>query len=82
MGIFFRDSNPVKSSVLIFGEKQMAKYQVDRDSSFMKENWGTTKLITDYGALQKQKKNMPPTNRLSKHCGGKDGFDDYVEWWV
>ena len=61
----------------------MAKYQVDRDISYMKENWGTTKLITDYGAMTptvKQKKNDPPENRLSRPCGGKDGFDDYVEW--
>jgi hypothetical protein len=62
----------------------MAKYQVDRDTSFMKENWGTTKLVTDYGAVtptNKVKKNNPPEDRLSKPCGGKDGFDDYVEWW-
>jgi hypothetical protein len=63
----------------------MAKYQVDRDSSFMKENWGTTKLITDYGALtptNDKKKNEPPENRLSRQCGGVGGFDDYVEWWA
>jgi hypothetical protein len=50
----------------------------------MKEHWGTTKLVTDYGAVTptvKQKKNIPPEDRLSKPCGGKDGFDDYVEWW-
>lgn len=63
----------------------MAKYQVDRDISYMKENWGTTKLITDYNSLsksEKNRKNDPPENRLGKHCGGKEGFDDYVEWWV
>ena len=62
----------------------MAKYQVDRDISFMRESWGTTKLITDYGALTPTKsprKNEPPENRMSRPCGGKDGFDDYVEWW-
>lgn len=61
----------------------MAKYQVDRDTSYMKQNWGTTKLITDYGALTptKDKKNTPPENRLERHCGGKGGFDDYVEWF-
>ena len=61
----------------------MAKYQVDRDISYMRENWGTTKLITDYGAMTptvKQKKNDPPEDRMSRPCGGKDGFDDYVEW--
>jgi len=30
---------------------------------------------------EKQKKNDPPVDRLSRPCGGKDGFDDYVEWW-
>lgn len=62
----------------------MAKYQVDRDTEYMRQSWGTTKLITDYGVLfpTKNKKNNPPENRLQKHCGGKDGFDDYVEWWV
>ena len=50
----------------------------------MKENWGTTKLITDYGAMtptDTQNKNIPPGDRLSRQCGGKGGFDDYVEWW-
>lgn len=63
----------------------MAKHQVDRDVSYMKENWGTTKLVTDYGAMtptNTQKKNMPPEDRLSRPCGGKNGFDDYVEWWA
>ena len=62
----------------------MAKYQVDRDISYMKENWGTTKLITDYGAMtptDTQNKNIPPGDRLSRQCGGKGGFDHYVEWW-
>jgi hypothetical protein len=26
----------------------MANMPVDRDSNFMKENWGTTHLVTDY----------------------------------
>ncbi len=50
----------------------------------MKEHWGTTKLITDYGAMtptNDKRKNDPPSDRLSKPCGGKGGFDDYVEWW-
>jgi len=62
----------------------MAKYQVDRDSEYMRENWGTTKLVTDYGAMTpttKEKKNDPPNDRMSRPCGGKGGFDDYVERW-
>jgi hypothetical protein len=59
----------------------------DRDVNYMRENWGTTRLITDYGSEKcvtptKGKKNDPPSDRLSKFCGGKDGFDDYVERMV
>lgn len=57
----------------------MAKYQVDRDPEYMKKMWGTTKLVTDY--TPPNRKNDPPTDRYSKHCGGKGGFDDYVERW-
>lgn len=53
----------------------------DRDVQYMYENWGTNRLITDYGSLQKQKINDPPVNRYSRPCGGKGGFDDYVERW-
>lgn len=51
----------------------------DRNTQFMKENWGTTRLITDY--VQQKRKNDPPNDRYSKPCGGKNGFDDYVERW-
>jgi len=66
----------------------MAKNQnPDRNVEYMKENWGTTRLITDYVAEKAvtptiKKRNDPPENRLEKFCGGKDGFDDYVEWLV
>jgi hypothetical protein len=61
----------------------MAKYQVDRDEKFMKENWGTNRLITDYNAIPAKTKpvNQPPEDRYSRPCGGKGGFDDYVERW-
>jgi len=61
----------------------MAKYQVDRDTKFMQENWGTNRLITDYNAIPAQTKslNQPPEDRYSRPCGGKGGFDDYVERW-
>lgn len=26
----------------------------DRDKSYMREMWGTTKLVTDYGSLEKK----------------------------
>jgi len=57
----------------------MAKYQVDRDVEFMKQNWGTNRLITDY--VLDSKVNTPPTDRYSRPCGGRGGFDDYVERW-
>ena len=60
----------------------MAKYQVDRDVNYMLQEWGTNRLITDYGALISDKKvNEPPTDRYSRPCGGKGGFDDFVERW-
>jgi hypothetical protein len=51
----------------------------DRDVKFMKESWGTTKLITDYIPIKNA--NTPPNDRYSRPCGGKGGFDDYVERW-
>jgi len=66
----------------------MAKYQVDRDVNFMKQNWGTNRLITDYVLTNdekintnNEKVNEPPVDRYSRPCGGKGGFDDYVERW-
>jgi len=59
----------------------MAKYQVDRNAKYMYENWGTNRLITDYVPTEKQKPNTPPDNRYSRPCGGKGGFDDFVERW-
>jgi len=66
----------------------MAKYQVDRDVEFMKQNWGTNRLITDYMLTNNEKINTnnekvnePPVDRYSRPCGGKGGFDDYVERW-
>ena len=64
----------------------MANHPVpDHVPSMMQHDFGTTVLITDpladkYLNDTKKRPNDPPSNRLSKHCGGKDGFDDYVEW--
>lgn len=59
----------------------MANSPVDKGKEFIES--GMT-LITEYASeryLNKQKKNDPPSDRMSRHCGGKDGFDDYVERW-
>lgn len=53
----------------------------------MVSDHGTTCLITDIKAdryLQKayaMKLVNPPEDRYSRPCGGKGGFDDYVERW-
>lgn len=41
-------------------------------------------LITDprsdkYLNMARKNKKNPPKDRMSKWCGGKNGFDDYVE---
>ena len=71
----------------------MANSPVDRDKKYMREMWGTTKLVTDYNALPEKevlqevmhddlnKKYTIPQDRLSRHCGGANGFDDFVERW-
>lgn len=58
----------------------------DRNTSLMEQDFGTVCLITDPKAdfyLKKLKKglNEPPEDRYSRPCGGKGGFDDYVERW-
>lgn len=58
----------------------------DRSTSLMKQDFGTVCLITDpkadfYLKKVKQKINQPPNDRYSRPCGGKGGFDDYVERW-
>lgn len=60
----------------------MANSPVDKGNDFI--NSGMT-LITEYSSekwLKKaQKKYEIPENRLSRHCGGANGFDDFVERW-
>lgn len=59
----------------------------DYDPIHMERKFGTVCLITnpiaDYYLNKASKpKNNPPQNRLSRPCGGKEGFDDYVEWFT
>lgn len=64
----------------------MANHPIpDNVPSMMEDDFGTTVLITDprsdkYLNSVKHRPNDPPADRLSKPCGGKNGFDDYVEW--
>jgi hypothetical protein len=52
----------------------------DNVPSMMQEDFGTKVLITNLAAdryLEKAAKHG--TDRYSKWCGGKDGWDDYAE---
>jgi hypothetical protein len=52
----------------------------DNVPSMMQEDFGTKVLITDFAAdryLDKAAKHG--TERYSKWCGGKGGWDDYAE---
>jgi hypothetical protein len=55
----------------------------DRNIGFMMTEHGTSCLITDYGSekLLNRSKHSTPPDRYSKWCGGKGGFDDFVERW-
>lgn len=58
----------------------MAKSPVDRNASLMQETTGAKVLITDLAAdvyLSQSAKHG--TERYSKWCGGRDGFDDFAE---
>jgi len=71
----------------------MGHQPVDRNENYMRETWGTTKLVTDYGELPKKqviqevmhddldKEYEIPEDRMSRPCGGAGGFDDFVERW-
>jgi len=54
----------------------------DRNASMMQNDFGTKVLITDPAAdrlLEKAAKYG--TERYSRWCGGKGGWDDYLERW-
>jgi hypothetical protein len=58
----------------------MANSPVDRNSELMQQEFGTKVLITDLAAdhlLEKAAKYG--TERYSRWCGGKGGFDDFAE---
>lgn len=58
----------------------MANSPVDKNSEIMQEQFGTRVLITDLAAdkyLDRSPKHG--TERYSKWCGGRDGFDDFAE---
>ena len=58
----------------------MANSPVDRNPELMQQEFGTKVLITDLAAdkyLAKSAKHG--TERYSRWCGGRGGWDDYAE---
>jgi hypothetical protein len=58
----------------------MANSPVDRNPELMEQEFGTKVLITDLAAdryLEKAAKHG--SERYSRWCGGKGGFDDFAE---
>jgi hypothetical protein len=67
----------------------MSFYQVDRDKSYMREMWGTTKLITDYGTekpkrvIQEIMHDNAPKHDLKKQTELHEKIrndEDYDDW--
>ena len=67
----------------------MTFHQVDRDKNYMKEMWGTTKLITDYQDVPKQRviqeimHDSAPKHDLKKQTELHEKIrndDDYDDW--
>lgn len=56
---------------------------VDSVPQIMQEDFGTVCLITDPKSDKFLKKVKPcvPSDRYARPCGGKWGFDDFVERW-
>jgi hypothetical protein len=58
----------------------MANSPIDKNPEIMQQEHGTRVLITDLAAdkyLEKSAKHG--TERYSKWCGGRGGFDDFAE---
>jgi hypothetical protein len=72
--------NHRKKVAVVYQQITMANSPVDRNPELMQQEFGTKVLITDLAAdrlLEKAAKFG--TERYSRWCGGKDGFDDYAE---
>jgi hypothetical protein len=70
----------VKKLLLFTQQITMANSPVDRNSELMQQEFGTKVLITDLAADKYLKQSAKHgTDRYSKWCGGKGGFDDFAE---
>ena len=64
----------------------MAIKKVDTVPAMMQEDFGTVVLVTSpiadkYLQKAKAKQYSVPEDRYSRPCGGRGGFDDFVERW-
>ena len=62
----------------------MANSPVDKSEEFKKSGMTLiTEVDSEYWLKQhaKKKYSTPPEDRLSRPCGGPNGFDDFVERW-
>jgi hypothetical protein len=58
----------------------MARYHVDRDVSYMKAMWGTTRLITDYFIRRSDvalDKKFEEQEKKHKDIRNDDDYDDW-----
>ena len=63
----------------------MSNLPVDRDSNYMREMWGTTKLVTDYGSTPQKKSiteefvrhNLKNQTELHEKIRNDDDYDDW-----
>ncbi len=67
----------------------MSFYNVDRNKDYMREMWGTTKLITDYNAVNKKRviqeimHDQAPKHDLKKQTDLHEKIrndEDYDDW--
>jgi len=67
----------------------MSNLPVDRDSNYMREMWGTTRLITDYGntpskrVIQEVMHDLAPHHDLKKQTELHEKIrndEDYDDW--
>jgi len=64
----------------------MSTQHPDTVPAMMQEDFGTRVLVTSpiadqYLERARKKQYLIPEDRYSRPCGGKEGFDDFVERW-
>ena len=55
----------------------MSNLPVDRDKDYMREMWGTTKLITDYEKSNNQRHDLKKQTELHEKIRNDEDYDDW-----